>query len=172
MLGVGEKALGLLIAAARRAARLNCGCRLHRRLSMNVSRHSVPLSAIVSLLAAFPLIARNSAAQERRERTLDEVKAEAITRAENGMYPLIGLDPGDVREAFASVSRMDDDEWAAAFMKIADRYMAQGKAAETTDTAKASAAYVRAWRLYSFARWPVPSSPGKNARSEEHTSEL
>ena len=130
---------------------------------MNVSRHSVPLSAIVSLLAAFPLIARNSAAQERRERTLDEVKAEAITRAENGMYPLIGLDPGDVREAFASVSRMDDDEWAAAFMKIADRYMAQGKAAETTDTAKASAAYVRAWRLYSFARWPVPSSPGKNA---------
>ena len=79
------------------------------------------------------------------------------------MYPLIGLDPGDVREAFASVSRMDDDEWAAAFMKVADRYMAQGKALEATDTAKASAAYVRAWRLYSFGRWPVPSSPAKKA---------
>jgi len=120
------------------------------------------ISAIVSL-AAFLSVACNSAAEERRERTLDEVKAEAITRAENGMYPLIGLDPGDVREAFASVSRMDDDEWAAAFMKVADRYMAQGSALEATDTAKASAAYVRAWRLYSFGRWPVPSSPGKNA---------
>ena len=31
--------------------------------------------------------------QEKRERTLDEIKTEAIHRAENGMYPLIGLDP-------------------------------------------------------------------------------
>jgi len=103
------------------------------------------------------------AAQERRERTLDEVKAEAITRAENGMYPLIGLDPADVREAFASISRMDDDEWAAAFIKVGDRYMAQARSLEASDPANAGAAYVRAWRLYSFGRWPVPSSAGKRA---------
>ena len=101
------------------------------------------------------------AAQERRERTLDEVKAEAITRAENGMYPLIGLDPTDVREAFASISRIDDDEWAAAFIKVGDRYMAQARSLEASDPANAGAAYVRAWRLYSFGRWPVPSSAGK-----------
>jgi hypothetical protein len=103
----------------------------------------------------------NAGAQEKRERTLDEVKAEAITRAENGMYPLIGLDPADVREAFASIAKMDDDEWAAAFMQVADRYMAQGEALETSDPSKAGAAYQRAWRLYSFGRWPVPSSAGK-----------
>jgi esterase FrsA len=104
-----------------------------------------------------------ASAQERRERTIDEIKTEAITRAENGMYPLIALDPGDVREAFASIKTSDPDEWAAAFSAVAGRYMAQAKSLESTDAAKASALYVRAWRLYSFGRWPVPLSPGKKA---------
>jgi esterase FrsA len=100
-------------------------------------------------------------AQEQRERTLDERKAEALKRAENGMYPLIGLDPADVREAFASIKTTDKDEWAAAFIAVADRYMAEGKSLEASDPAKADANYIRAWRLYSFGRWPVPASPGK-----------
>ncbi|HXP16385.1 MAG TPA: hypothetical protein VN868_04745, partial [Terriglobales bacterium] len=98
---------------------------------------------------------------ERSERTLDEIKAEAIHRAENGMYPLIGLDPGDVREALSSIETRDKDEWAAAFMAVADRYMAEGKALEATDPVKANADYIRAWRLYSFGRWPIPASQGK-----------
>ena len=61
-------------------------------------------------------------AQERRERTIDEIKTEAVHRAEVGQYPLIGLDPADVREAFESVHTADKDEWAAAFMHVADRY--------------------------------------------------
>jgi esterase FrsA len=112
------------------------------------------------LLFSFGL-AHAAPAQEQRERTLDEIKTEALKRAENGMYPLIGLDPADVREAFASIKTSDNDEWAAAFSAVADRYMAQAKSLEATDPAKASATYVRAWRLYSFGRWPVPSSPGK-----------
>src|SRR5258707_6946690 len=100
-------------------------------------------------------------AQAQRERTLEEIKTEAIKRAENGMYPLIGLDPADVREAFSAIKTTDNDEWAAAFSAVADRYMAQAKAPEATDPAKASATYVRAWRLYSFGRWAVPASPGK-----------
>lgn len=116
------------------------------------------LARAALLLALVPGVAP---AQERRERTLDEIKAEALRRAENGSYPLIGLDPADVREAFASIRTTDKDEWAAAFMAVADRYMARGKAAAGTDPAQADAAYVRAWRLYSFGRWPVPVSPGK-----------
>jgi hypothetical protein len=100
-------------------------------------------------------------AQERPERTLEEIKTEAIHRAENGMYPLIGLDPADVREAFVSIHTRNKDEWAAAFMVVADRYMAEGRSLEKTDPVKADAAYIRAWRLYSFGRWPVPASPGK-----------
>ena len=41
------------------------------------------------------------------------------------MYPLIGLDPADVREAFAKINTTDNDEWAAAFSAVADRYMAK-----------------------------------------------
>ncbi len=122
----------------------------------------VPRFGLASLTSALAVMITGTAfAQGPRERTLEEIKTEAQTRAENGMYPLIGLDPADVREAFASIHTLDNDEWAAAWMAVADRYLAQGKALEATDPAKASAAYVRAWRLYSFGRWPVPSSPGK-----------
>jgi hypothetical protein len=106
-------------------------------------------------------IAATAFAQESRERTIDEIKTEAIHRAENGMYPLIGLDPADVREAFASIKTRDKDEWATAFMAVADQYMAEGKQLEAIDPAKANADYIRAWRLYSFGRWPIPASPGK-----------
>lgn len=108
-----------------------------------------------------------SFSQERAERTLDEIKTEAVHRAENGMYPLIGLDPGDVKEAFASIHTRDKDEWAAGFMGVADRYMNEAKALEKTDPAKANADYIRAWRLYSFGRWPIPASPGKQRSYEK-----
>jgi esterase FrsA len=115
------------------------------------------------LLASAAALLATSAAfgQAQKERTLDEIKSEAIKRAENGMYPLIGLDPADVREAFASIKTSDNDEWAAAFSAVADRYMSQAKAAVAADPQKASALYVKAWRLYSFGRWPTPASPGK-----------
>jgi len=108
-----------------------------------------------------------SFSQQRAERTLDEIKAEAIHRAENGMYPLIGLDPGDIKEAFASIHTRDKDEWAAGFMGVADRYMNEAKVLEKTDPTKANADYIRAWRLYSFGRWPIPASPGKQRSYEK-----
>jgi len=111
---------------------------------------STIIVAFLSATSAFP-----------QERTLDEIKAEALKRAENGMYPLIGLDPADVKEAFAAIHTSDYDEWAAAFTTAGDRYMAEAKSLEARDPAKANADYIRAWRLYSFGRWPVPSSPGK-----------
>ena len=103
----------------------------------------------------------NAGAQQRSERNIDEIKAEAIKRAQTGMYPMIGLDPADVKEAFASVHTRDKDEWANAFMKVGDRYMAEAEALEKTDPSKADKDYVRAWHIYSFGRWPIPSSPKK-----------
>jgi esterase FrsA len=112
---------------------------------------------VVVLILAVPAFF----AQERTERTLDEIKTEALKRAQNGMYPLIGLDPGDVSEAFASIKTRDKDEWAAAFMRVADKYFNEANALRASDPAKANADYIRAWRLYSFGRWPIPASPGK-----------
>jgi len=99
--------------------------------------------------------------QHHADRTIDEIKIEAVHRAEVGQYPLIGLDPGDVKEAFNSIHTKDKDEWAAAFMGVADRYMNEAKSLEKTDPVKANADYIRAWRLYSFGRWPIPASAGK-----------
>ena len=113
------------------------------------------------MIALSLVVPIGAAGQAQGERTLDEIKTEAQTRAENGMYPMIGLDPGDVREAFTLIHTLDYDEWAAGWCAVAERYMAQAKAAEASDPAKANASYIRAWRLYSFGRWPVPASPGK-----------
>ncbi len=110
---------------------------------------------------------KNEKEIEKRERTIDEIRTEAIHRAEVGQYPLIGLDPGDIREAFASIHTKDKDEWAAAFMGVADRYMNEAKSLEKTDPTKANADYIRAWRLYSFGRWPIPASPGKQRSYEK-----
>jgi esterase FrsA len=127
-------------------------------------------SFVVSLATTLALILTLSLScfsQQRAERTLDEIKSEAIHRAENGMYPLIGLDPADVKEAFNSIHTRDKDEWAAAFMGVADRYMNEAKSLEKTDPAKANTDYIRAWRLYSFGRWPIPASPGKQRSYEK-----
>jgi cephalosporin-C deacetylase-like acetyl esterase len=104
---------------------------------------------------------------ERTERTIEEIKTEAVRRAQVGQYPLIGLDPADISEAVKSIHTRDKDEWAAAFMGVADRYMNEAKSIEKTDPAKANADYIRAWRLYSFGRWPIPASPGKQRSYEK-----
>ena len=123
------------------------------------NKNKVHYLFLVSAVAVF--IAGAAFAQDPHERTIEEIKTEAVRRAENGMYPLIGLDPADVREALVSVKTRDKDEWATAFMAVADKYDAQAKALEATDPQKANADYIRAWRLYSFGRWPIPSSPKK-----------
>src|SRR5258708_27793802 len=114
------------------------------------------VSSLLFLIFFSLAFAGAAPAQIQKERTLDEIKTEAIKRAENGMYPLIGLDPADVREAFAAIKTSDYDECAAGFSAVADRYMSQAKAAEATDPAKASALYVKARRLHSFGLWPRP----------------
>jgi esterase FrsA len=120
----------------------------------------------MTLALVFPL-GISCLSQQRPERTIDEIKVEAIRRAEVGQYPLIGLDPGDVREAFNSIHTRDKDEWAAGFMAVADRYMNEAKSLAKTDPAKANADYIRAWRLYSFGRWPIPASAGKQRSYEK-----
>jgi esterase FrsA len=126
-----------------------------------LARAFVILPILISSLSV------SSFSQQRPERTIEEIKVEAIHRAEVGQYPLIGLDPTDVTEAFNSIHTRDKDEWAAAFMAVANRYMNEAKTLEKTDPAKANLDYIRAWRLYSFGRWPIPASPGKQRSYEK-----
>ncbi len=124
------------------------------------------LSLAITLILILPL-SIPCLSQQHAERTIDEIKTEAVHRAEVGQYPLIGLDPGDVKEAFNSIHTRDKDEWAAGFMGVADRYMNEAKSLEKTDPVKANTDYIRAWRLYSFGRWPIPASAGKQRSYEK-----
>ena len=81
-------------------------------------------------------------------RSFAEVRVEAMARAERNAYPLIGLAPDDVRTALQRLDSLDRDAWAASWGDIAASYAAKGD-------------HLQAWRLYSFARWPVPLSAGK-----------
>lgn len=131
------------------------------RLTMSLASSLATTLALI-LPVSFPCFS-----QQRAERTIDEIKIEAVHRAEVGQYPLIGLDPSDVKEAFASIHTRDKDEWAAGFTGVADRYMNEAKSLEKSDPTKANADYIRAWRLYSFGRWPIPASPGKQRSYEK-----
>jgi esterase FrsA len=130
-------------------------------------KSKIQFAFLASLLVIMALASESLFAEERRERTIEEIKVEAVHRAEIGQYPLIGLDPGDVKEAFASIKTGDKDEWAAGFMKVSDRYFDEAKLLENSDPTKANAEYIRAWRLYSFGRWPIPASPGKQRSYEK-----
>jgi esterase FrsA len=102
-----------------------------------------------------------AAAQAAQERTIEEIKVEAQARAERGSYPLIGLDPADVREALSKIATSDRDEWARGWSSVADRYYQAASTATSPDERRKN--YLRAWRLYHFAQWPVAASEGKKA---------
>jgi cephalosporin-C deacetylase-like acetyl esterase len=92
--------------------------------------------------------------EDAQGRTLEELKAETIARGDRHAYPLIGLKATDVREAMGRLKSLDRDEWAASWSAIGDRYMKDGD-------------FHLAWLYYSFARWPVPNSPGKQRAYEK-----
>src|SRR5438874_9337526 len=110
----------------------------------------IPIGAVM-LVAA---VVGSAVSEAQTGRTLDELKAETQARADRNAYPLIGLKPGDVREALARLTSLDRDEWAASWSEIGDRYMAKGD-------------FRQAWLTYSFARWPVPNSRGKQRAYEK-----
>jgi dipeptidyl aminopeptidase/acylaminoacyl peptidase len=119
------------------------------------------LCALLLMAASLP-----SAAQPATERTIDEIREESIARAERGGYPLIGLAPDDVREAFSKITSRDGDEWAAAWTSIADKYAARARDLAASDPAGSRASWLKAWRLYGFGAWPVASTPGKQKAYE------
>src|ERR1051326_737683 len=104
---------------------------------------------IFLLMAAFAL---NCAAQSGR--TLEELKAETQAGADRNASPLIGLKADEVREALGRLTSLDRDEWAASWSQLGERYMAKKD-------------FRQAWLYYSFARWPVPNSPGKQKAYEK-----
>jgi len=116
---------------------------------------------LFAIAAGLVLLAVPAAAEPSQGRTLDELKAEAQARADRGAYPLIGLKPDEVREALAHITSLERDDWAAAWSHIGDRYMDKAQHELASAPADADKDFLQAWLYFSFARWPVPNSPGK-----------
>ena len=125
------------------------------------------LSLFVCAVVSASLFGQDQNQVQQKERTIDEIKVEAIRRAGVGQYPLIAMDPADVKDALETVHTKDKDEWAAGFMRVGDKYFNEAKSLEESDPTKANADYIRAWRIYSFGRWPFPASPGKQRSYEK-----
>src|SRR5258708_6259544 len=123
------------------------------------SRAIRPFSLILFIVLMHALSAAASA--QTADRTIDEIKAETLARAQTGAYPALGIQPGDAADALGRLSTRDPDEWAAAWSAVADVYMAKARAA--SEPKEADANFVRAWRLYYFGQWPAPTSAGKQA---------
>jgi esterase FrsA len=121
----------------------------------NLMQHSLVRH---SLCAALLLMAGWVGAQVP-ERNIDEIKHESMVRAKRGAYPLGGIDAQDAQQALDAIKTRDRDEWAAGWGQVADSYYQKGLTA--TSKAQAAEHFKRAWRLFYFAQWPVPNSPGK-----------
>src|SRR5438874_642145 len=117
---------------------------------------------IFSLLAGIGVLAQSAG-----PRNLEELKAETQKRVDRNVAPAGGLKSEDAREALTNIHSLDRDEWAAAWSAIADRYANRAITEESSDKVKAQQDYLLAWRYYSFARWPVPNSPGKQKAYEK-----
>src|SRR5476649_303658 len=113
------------------------------------------------LFAAMISLVSGEGSAQTADRTIDEIKAETLARAQTGAYPALGIQPVDARDALGRIITRDPDEWAAAWSAVADGYMAKAKAA--SDPKQADANFLRAWRLYYFGQWPAPTSAGKQA---------
>src|SRR5258708_27875739 len=116
-----------------------CRCVSQEKGQVMKRQNHFPLPVFLLLFLAFiwaGAFAQSTSAkkEERRERTIDEIRVEAIRRAEVGQYPLIGLDPGDVKEAFESIHTSDKYQWAAGFTHVADRYLYEAQSIEQAVT--------------------------------------
>ena len=113
----------------------------------------VLLVPIALLLCSTSLLAQG--------RTLDELKNEVQSRSERQAYPCEGLKPDDVHEALIRLSSLAPNEWADVWSSIGDRYMDRGRISSQSSPGEADKDFLQAWIYYNFARWPAPTSSGK-----------
>ncbi len=121
------------------------------------------VASVCCMVAALSLatVTATALAQSAGPRDLAELKQEAQRRADRSLPPVAGIKPADMREALSGLNSLEPDAWAAAFMRIGDRYMQQGKALLANSPREAAEAFRHGWETYNTARWPTENSPLK-----------
>jgi|EndMetStandDraft_3_1072993.scaffolds.fasta_scaffold115436_1 esterase FrsA len=112
-----------------------------------------------SVAATLSLAAVPTGAQER---SLDEIKKEVMRRAGH-INPFEGIRREDADQIVAALVSLDRDHWAAAWCKVGLAYeeKADARAKAGADGKELAELYTLAFEYCHIARYPVPSSPGK-----------
>ena len=97
----------------------------------------------------------------RGRRSIEELKAETLRRAERNLPPLAGVEPEDARAALAAIHSLDRDEWARAWIGVGSAHAERARTVRHADPARARADDLRAWHAFNIGRWPTENSPGK-----------
>jgi pimeloyl-ACP methyl ester carboxylesterase len=100
--------------------------------------------------------------QAPRERTLAEIKAEVMRRAEK-LSPFESIKAADAERILGSIKSLDRDEWAAAWVAVGLEYekAADALAAKGGRVAEIAEAYSLAFDYCRLGRYPAATTPGK-----------
>ena len=102
-------------------------------------------------------------------RTLEELKEETLKRVQEKPQRTMveGILVDDAKAALANLNSLDRDDWAAAWIPFADRYMSQAKSLESAGNPGAKDIYLRAYAYYKLAHYPIDNSPKKKEAYEK-----
>lgn len=98
-------------------------------------------------------------------RTLDELREDTVKRITNGGYPGRGVRPADAQAAMAALTTLEPEDWAAVWMTVGDRVMAEAEAAADPEAQRDL--FKSAFATYTMGRFPTISTPGKQASYEK-----
>jgi esterase FrsA len=116
---------------------------------------------LCAVLAAAFFLSAAQAQETLPKRTWDELKAETLSRAERGAYPVFHINPADARTILDNIHSLSPQEWGTEWMKVGDEHFAHAQSLEATQPVAARDEYLYAWRLYGMGGWPVASAPSK-----------
>lgn len=94
-------------------------------------------------------------------RTWPELRDEVQARTDKQVYPMTGMESGDVATILSNISSLDRDEWGRAWADMAQSWIDKGEALTDTDRQGASDAFIMAWRYAAFGGWPAAITPEK-----------
>jgi esterase FrsA len=138
-------------------------CRYHRSNNNNREEAHMTTQGLLAggVAASLSLAPVPAGAQQR---SLDEIKQEVMRRAGH-INPFEGIRREDAVQVLAALTSLDRDHWAAAWCKVGLAYEEQADARAKAGASGGELAelYTLAFEYCHIARYPVPSSSGKEA---------
>jgi esterase FrsA len=102
-------------------------------------------------------------------RPLEDVRRIMLDRAVRGSNPFSFVDPGRVEQVLDSLTSLDRDEWAGAFMAAGTAAEAEAAAqAAAGDSEAARGSWLSAYGYHRVARYPTANSPRKREAYERY----